>query len=106
MHTSDKSKSFDYSYLVSVGGVGILLSCAVLMFGIGSGNVRLGYLGGAFVLLSTAVFLLLVLVRASAAISKQAIPYGMARIKTLESVAPSLRTSLASKPRPLKWPVV
>ena len=95
MHTSDKSKSFDYSYLVSVGGVGILLSCAVLMFGIGSGNVRLGYLGGAFVLLSTAVFLLLVLVRASAAISKQAMEISL--VKNDKAGIAMLMTSMSGE---------
>ena len=95
MHTSDKSKSFDYSYLVSVGGVGILLSCAVLMFGIGSGNVRVGYLGGAFVLLSTAVFLLLVLVRASAAISKQAMEISL--VKNDKAGIAMLMTSMSGE---------
>ncbi len=58
MNKTEKSISFDYSYFISIGGIGILLCCAAIMFGIAFGYPNYGYYGAGITLVLTAVWLI------------------------------------------------
>ena len=50
MNKSESGVSFDYSYFISIGGIGGLFSCAALMIGIASGEAAYGYYAAAAIL--------------------------------------------------------
>lgn len=61
MRKTENTLPFDYSYILSVGGIGFLFSCLALMIGIGSGDNSYGYFAGAGILLVTIIILLILL---------------------------------------------
>ena len=58
MNKSENEVSFDYSYLLTVAGIGGIFSCAALMAGFAFGKSAYGYYGCSAILLITAVILL------------------------------------------------
>lgn len=57
MNKNENSLSFDFSYFLSIGSVGVLFACASVMAGIAFGEAAYGYYFGALFLLATALFL-------------------------------------------------
>ncbi|MBL4601506.1 MAG: response regulator [Emcibacteraceae bacterium] len=78
MNKSGRDISFDYSYFISVGGIGGLFSIASLMFGFAYGLPVYGYYAASVILLLTGVILLRLLKNAKsvhASILQQASVY-------------------------------
>lgn len=57
MDKSEQRGSFDYSYIIAVGGIGIVVCSAALMFGLAYGEPTYGYYASALILLLTAFIL-------------------------------------------------
>lgn len=58
MNKSESGVSFDYSYLLSIAGIGGIFACAALMAGLAYGESAYGYYGCSVILIITAVILL------------------------------------------------
>lgn len=57
MNKNENSPAFDFSYFISIGGVGALFACAAVMAGIAFGEIAYGYFAGSLFLLATALIL-------------------------------------------------
>ena len=57
MNKTENSQYFDYSYFISMGGIGVLFSCAVFMIALAFGQIQYGYYGAGLVLAATGYIL-------------------------------------------------
>ncbi len=57
MNKDNTTRSFDFSYFVSVGGIGVLCAAAAVMMGVAAGEAEYGYYAGSFFLFVSAIYL-------------------------------------------------